>query len=186
MRHSCIPFLYHLFPEELQPRMIVAMNGTYGVIDSSGKTIVPFQYSNIFFSTDGKRLYTRLNKNRRAGILDLDGKQILADKYEEIGEDGDSLLYGTIKGKSSEMYTMQGKYLGRSEFELQWQCAENRRIVCRELNRGSSCGVLDRNGKVVVPLSYRSVSWAEKDWAQVWSTSQPPVSATQCLREIGV
>ena len=161
-----IPLIYNLFPENLQPRMIVAIKGKHGVIDAAGKIILPLEYKDIYISRDSQLLYTWKAADLQ-GVRDMNGREILPEKYQGIGEDGDTLLLASVKKKGIEIYTRAGKLVGRSEYEFYWRPCKNRIIVHKEFNRRPSAGLLDEHQNILIPPRYSAVFWATENWAFV-------------------
>lgn len=65
------------------PYYKVTLNNGYGVLDSTGKEIIPPLYQEIYYYKDNK-IFQVVSKEGRYGLLGIDGKVILPAEYEEL------------------------------------------------------------------------------------------------------
>jgi len=62
-------------------RMIVKLNGKYGIIDKNNSVVAPFKYQMLFFMTPN-RIFAKVNN--KVGVIDQNGKIILPIDYKNI------------------------------------------------------------------------------------------------------
>ena len=63
--------------------------GKYGLIDSDGKVIIPFEYDSLGYYSEKGRTLVPVEKNKKEGVFDMNGKVILPCEYDEIEIDTD-------------------------------------------------------------------------------------------------
>lgn len=89
------------------------LNGKYGVVDKTGKVLVPFKYDKINSFTDG---VSCVQLNGKWGAIDRYGQIVLPIKYEDVGFRAFSSGYTMVKlGGKCSYIDRQGKLL---EFDL--------------------------------------------------------------------
>lgn len=130
--------------------------GLYGINSSSNDVIIPDEYESILFPTkvcDG----FILRKNGYEGFADLKGKIIIpCNKYSYIRTEKDCFVVGkkdklglcdkngtlTVNPSFDHIYEYEGKI---------------------HAHLGLMQGIIDINGRVMVPFEYTNIYWDEKD-----------------------
>jgi hypothetical protein len=96
----------------------------YGLIDTTGKEILPFEYDDMYFDSYlGYGLYLFVYKNGKFGVFDIEGKSIIQVKYDKIED-----IIETSENDSFQFW-----------FRV-WV--------------GKKCGIVDENGKIIIPIKY--------------------------------
>ena len=75
---SCFGYLLGLGQ---QPAPIWNADGKYGVVNSKGQVIVPFEYDYISSYNQGLAIVA---KNKKKGLVDVNGKMVIPVMYEDI------------------------------------------------------------------------------------------------------
>jgi hypothetical protein len=89
---------------------------TYGIIDTSGKWIVPAVYDYIdYYSDENNGCYLYEIKNR-FGLFNEDGKVIL-EGFKYLGMPGEGLIAFSKNGKSFGYMSMEGKVIIEPEYQ---------------------------------------------------------------------
>lgn len=133
-----------------------------GVIDREGKEIIPPKYTDIYIPNPLKDVFICFNGEERH-IVNSNDEEIFTDYQDVSGlvTSEDSLLVlenNVLKYKKNELYgliNLDGKRLTEPIYE-EVSSLKNRpgRILVKKDDR---YGVLDTNGKVVVPVLYYSI-----------------------------
>ena len=159
---------------------LVILNGKYGLIDSTGKALLPMQYDKVrtFSDISGDR-YFEVTQASKCGIADSVGNIIVPIQYDKVSFLPYQLLTGSFRGwdyysKGKEDYIKfcnQGKFLvkkGNNEeiFDLSQNKTfgsgysklsywGNSRVIAR--NTVGKYGVIDASEKNIVPFKYDSI-----------------------------
>lgn len=144
------------FPKHL---LMVQKNQAWAYMDSLGKVVIPFDFDSIGMPEIqlGKRHYIRVWKNKKMGLWDLDGKEVLACKYDRIErvqtyqlrtfENGKEGLFNLIATKSIpskyEKITLLSNKYSAAKLKGKWGC-------------------MDKNDKVLIPFVYDSLVYYEE------------------------
>ena len=94
-------------------RAIVVKKGMWGVINSSGKIVIPLEYSNIEPLSSG-RMYI-VAQSGKMGIVSAEGKVILPIEYERLKEYSDGVLQIFMDGEFLYFDIRTGKYIYKGE-----------------------------------------------------------------------
>ncbi len=106
--------------------------GKWGLIDSKGKTILPFKYDKVESSEwhNGKNGYAIVTKNGKSGIVNNAGKEVVACSYDSFTDNSKYAAPG-YRDKLSTILAMKGK---------------------------DGYGLIDvTTGKIIIPAKYDSV-----------------------------
>ena len=107
----------------------------WGVIDTSGNTVIDFQFQGLAFSDDGSILLARMND--KSGYIDLQGNILIPFKYEyaDVFENG----YARVGQRSD--------------------------IMREDLSGGYPIyyGMVDASGELVIPMDYDDVEYNPDD-----------------------
>ena len=165
-----------------------------GVVDASGKTIIPLIYDGIIIYDNSP--YIRLRKNGKYGIANLkSGKQKMFNKldikhlwdvdklgrciysedceYDSNCEDWIGGTRGVLSLKGVLVPT--GKY---HSFEL----LENGLIKVLSEDK-SLCGLLDKDGKEIIPIRYSFISPFKGEFATICIDEKPEYERPYIIRE---
>jgi hypothetical protein len=125
----------------------------FGVIDTAGKPVLPFEYEDVqpFF-----RGLAIARKDGHTGVIDRAGTAVVPFEYEAIFGTGDEdhLVAQKTYGKPpTEIFDRQGKQTAKLPLVLTHTVAEG----LAPFTRNKKYGFVDRAGKVVIPPRYE---WA--------------------------
>ena len=133
----------------------VKKNGKIGLIDSKGKTFVPFNYLELGSISN----YISFNKNGKWGYFDEMGKEVIKPNYEyaesfskDIAIVSKDSLMGAIDIK--EKFIIPNAY---STIEF----IEGTDFL--KVGAGSIYGIFDRNGQAIVPVHYQTLNLLNSD-----------------------
>jgi hypothetical protein len=126
-------------------KIALSQDGKFGVIDKQGKVILPFQYEKIHgMSGMSKGVVTaKLNSGTSSGYVDLTGKQIIPNMYQQIEEFGESLLVrgGDVWG----MMNRKGEWILQPEYTSTRFIDPKKKFIV--LSKGSERYLIDALGK---------------------------------------
>ncbi len=133
----------------------VKKNGKLGLIDSKGKTYVPFNYLELGSISD----LISFNKNGKWGYFDQLGKEVIKPTYEyaesfinNIGIVSKDSLMGVIDGK--EKFIIPNAYSS-----IEW--IEGTEFL--KVGAGNIFGVFDNAGQPIVPVHFQSINLLNSD-----------------------
>lgn len=117
-----------------------------GLIDESGKKILPNEYENIFILPE--RIITLKNKNY--GMTDYQGKQILENQYHRMDSLKDEMYLIGIDNKYG-IVDRDGKVIVSPMYDFIGTFNENRAVV----RMNNKYGYIDKEGKIIIPIEYK-------------------------------
>lgn len=131
---------------------VVQRGNTWGVINTKGETVIPFEYESV--SIDAPNVY-RVKKDGLSGIIDKSGKTLFPFKYKDLGAfDKDGV---TFAANESGLYG----YVDKEDtiiIPFSYQNARNFDGNYAEVSMGwDKNGVIDKKGNTVVPLQFNHV-----------------------------
>ncbi len=140
------------YVEAAGDRIVVELDDKYALFTVSGKQLTEFKYDELFYNElvgAGRVCIDDL-----CGVIDANGKEVTEINYKELGyftKDGkvsatkDEKVYGFVdtKGKESDF-----------QYSLTESYVNGYATVC---NKDELCGVIDKNGKLVVDYKYEAV-----------------------------
>lgn len=142
---------------------LVQNNLKTGIIDKTGKLVVPCIYDILF-----NELYpggiAKVMKDDKAGLIDVKGNVILPFKYDGIylGKEG---LNGLISIKTGNKYgwaDKSGKVVIQERYDNCTSFRNGYATVCvKSIGGVAKWGVIDKNGNVKIPIVYAELSG---DW----------------------
>ena len=109
------------FEEEIIARniFIIKLNNKYGILDSSGKTILDPIYSKITpYNYDGENFYLEIVNEGKKGLVNEKGEIVVPAKFSKIEPiyDIDNLGFFTYEGKMLGIYSFEGKLILENKF----------------------------------------------------------------------
>jgi hypothetical protein len=167
-----IPFEYQEFPDYLSNFNPAKKGGKYGAIDARGKVIIPFKYSSLspYYK---QRIVVCREGPEKVSAFDFEGRVILPEeKLYNIWLLNDSTLaVQDFSRKDVRTYDLQGQPVKIWPYSHISQFPSGRFRAYRDTLIGlgfvSMQGVLDPDGKVLIPLEYTGIEWEQGDWARV-------------------
>lgn len=120
----------------------------YGVIDRTGKVIMPIKYDDI----DEEGNYLQVEKNDKYGLYSVEGKKMIPVKYDDIEDCGDYII--VEKNDKYGIYNQNGKRLRRTRYEEEPERFAHDMFL---ISHNDKQGVINKKGKTVVPRRYEDV-----------------------------
>lgn len=147
-----IPFIYKkeifVFENDV---ILVEKNNKLGIIDQHQNIIIPMIYESIFpMYNDGELISFKVQKGKKYGILDRQGKALTGLDYDEIN--GTSLKNTLITRKNNLMGAIDLK--GNIIIPTQYYDITYHDDLFQVKNKLGKVGYVDNNNRVVVPLVY--------------------------------
>ena len=94
---------------------VFAKDGEYGLMNTDGEVLVQPKYASIYHASTNR--YIACNDNNRYGIIDTEGKTVLAFDYKGIVQCSESAdHYFAFDGKTWTLIDEEGKELGKKSF----------------------------------------------------------------------
>jgi hypothetical protein len=148
--HDTENFIYQeAYPFE-KGLAIVKMDDKYGMIDKTGKFIIPCTYDYINYPSGGLIL---VKKNERWGYINLANKEIIAPKYEVASPFIDGLA--AIKQNNKWGYiNTAGKEIVPPKYDEGYNFSEGMALV--KLN--NKFGYIDKTGKLIIPCIFEGAT----------------------------
>lgn len=131
---------------------VVKKNHAWGIIGTQGEIVLPFEYDSI--SIDAQNVY-RVKKDGFSGIIDKEKNILFPFKYKDLGAfDKNGITYAQDSNDLYGYIDTEGCII----IPFCYKSAENFDGNFAEVSMGrDKTGVINRNGKVVVPLRYNHV-----------------------------
>ena len=135
----------------------------YGVIDKNGKILVPLEYTYLGEIGDGLICFSQDRKYY--GYIDKNNKTIIAPKYRSVTTFSsglacvslvDSLKYGYIN--KQDKWIAEPTFLSGETFKGNFAIVSNPKNYDLD---SKSKGVIDKTGKIIVPLKYDEISFTD-------------------------
>lgn len=138
-----------------------AGDGKVGVIDTTGKLIIPYKYDRYEY-TDGyirateDKLYFEVVENGKSGYVTSDGEilKCIYDDVEGISEDRIKIMKDRLYGFAD----LNGNEIVPCQYTFAYDYVNGYSVVEKLENSVVRAGVIDKNGKVVIPFDYRTVT----------------------------
>ena len=141
-----------LIPEE-------GSNGMSGFVDEQSRTVIPFQYDDAGFFSDG---LAAVKLNGKWGFIDKQGNTVIPFKYDNAGPFSKGLAEVELDGKWG-FIDKQGNTVIPFKYDNVWSFREGLAVV--ELN--GKWGFIDKQGNTVIPIQYDDAGFFSDGLAQV-------------------
>lgn len=167
-----IPFAYQELREPISAFNPAKKNGKHGAIDAGGKVLIPFKYSALspYYQ---QRIVVCREGSEKGSAFDFEGRVIIPEgKYYNIWLFNDSTLaVQDFSRKNVRTYDLKGNALQTWPYSYLLPFPSGRFLAYRDTLMGFSMvsmqGLLDPDGKVLIPLEYTNIEWEKGDWARV-------------------
>lgn len=147
---------------EIAPKVYrVSLQGKTGVADSTGRIIVPTEFSQIW-DLDPSGNFKVLRPNGKLGLYHISGKIIIPAEFDQIVTSGDHAVRVIQNGKIG-YYGLDGRLLIPCEYQQIWDFSQG---VARMLKNGY-IGYITQNGEEVIPPLYQQIWNFENGMARV-------------------
>lgn len=157
-------YVYPSGPQSLPSSYFIAIqNGKWGVLDKSGKPVIPSNYDSITVTGGGFAIVGKGEPrppgggtiNGLWGLIDLkSGKEILPVKYNSILPSDDSLLFTVFLDNKSGVVDRSGKFIAAQGIYEYISVFNSGFAVVQKDNK---FGVINKNGQVVIPVIYNRI-----------------------------
>ena len=150
----------------------VGIDNLSGIIDKTGREIIPLRYYYIMRSQDGYFIPVDHQESTMA-VFNRKGEQVLPAEYSMISEYEEEssmefrlFIKGITIALKNEYWGVideQGKEILPFEYE-RLSLLDNGWLIAAKDGKE---GVIDRQGKVIIPFEYESLSYAEEAFAEL-------------------
>ena len=141
---------------------VVKSGNLWAVIDTHNKFILPFAYQNIDIDDDNTY---RVKQNGLYGIINRDGKVLFPFKYTSLGKfDKSGITFAANHERKFGYINRDNKIVINFIFDGANNFEGNYAVVSNGWDRD---GVVDKYGKIVIPLIYHSIHIRWDDIVQV-------------------
>lgn len=127
----------------------VKAGGRFGVIDSTGKAIIPIEYDSI--NAKGGNYY--VEKNSLHGIFKPDGTVLIPVEYDSIYIQGTQ--YEVAKGGKEGVLSSDGSIILPADYESVQKLKDGRYYI--SVNK--KYGIVDETGKIIIEPKYSSITY---------------------------
>ncbi|AIQ42330.1 WG repeat-containing protein [Paenibacillus sp. FSL R7-0312] len=131
-------------------------NSYYGYLDAQGKEVLPAVYLDAGDFNDGTAL-VKVAEGEYA-LIDPQGTVLHTYKYPFVGYPGEGLLafQATENGKYGYLHT-DGSIAIQPQFTAALPFSEGRAVINTAENYGNAYGLIDKQGKAIIPATYYEV-----------------------------
>ena len=152
-----IPCKYPWFSAFKEGLAVVGLDdpGRFGYMDHTGKVVIPFEFQ---YATSFCENRAKVAKNNRVGFIDHNGKLVIDYKYSDAGEFREGRALVTYQDQKIGYIDTNGNETTPMRFSFGTPFSGGVAIVGKYVvedhtNKRLS-GVIDKYGKIVVPLEY--------------------------------
>lgn len=162
---TLIPFEYDNIEKigDAFPYFIAQQNEKYGVLNGQGKTVIGFDYQQLYFhNISSKDPYEdvlsdndfifQVKKNELSGFIDIHHKTVLPLEYDHIYFDKSSSFFPASKAGKWGMINLKGEIKIPFQYEEMQSIANVYRVKAKDLK-----GIISKEGKVLLPIQYTSI-----------------------------
>ena len=128
-----------------------------GCINSSGKTVLPFQYDGIKIAALRAVVYTRSGNQYKYGLIDLTNKLLIPLQYNDIDPLGSLRFAVENSSHKLALFTEEGKQLTDFNIDSISAYQKNYAIVYK----GERQGLIDRDGQIKAEPVYREIKFTD-------------------------
>ena len=154
------------------------MKGGAGIIDRSGREIVPCKY--LTFSDPKYGLLLFCTKDDKYGVMDIDGNILLPAKYDDLVIFGPNYLRTRDSKDRYALLDLEGNVkIPYGAYETIWWPGSGRIMV----QNGREQGILDEDLNFVIPMGkyYSTDYWFEDGLMSLWETADHPGDLTRVI-----
>ena len=147
---------YDAFGDFSEGYAAVNKGGKWGFINTKGEEVIPCKYDGAKSFSGG---YAAIENGGKWGFINTKGEEVIPCKYESVWGDGFSVGYAEVyKNEKWERIDEKGE-----------QIQDNVNVFSKGLkwmNKDGMIGVVDANGKEIIPCKYGDV-WCA-DWSYLY------------------
>lgn len=139
--------------------LIAAKNGQYGLFKNKEQVIVN-EYQSITYNQTDETLI--LQKTKKFGVANLDGKIIIPVEYKQIDSIG-MYIYATNEDGKENVYTKEGTEIqADSNIAILETSNENYKIKIDNTN-GTAYSIIDKNDNTITKQNYSYIEYLSDD-----------------------
>ncbi|MDF9844821.1 MULTISPECIES: WG repeat-containing protein [unclassified Paenibacillus] len=128
----------------------------YGYIDAQGKEVLPAVYLDAGDFMNGTALVK--TAEGEYALIDKDGKVLHTYKHAFVGNPGDGLLaYQEAENGKYGYLNLDGSVAIKPQFTAALPFSEGRAVINTAENYGNAYGLIDKQGKQIIPATYYEV-----------------------------
>jgi hypothetical protein len=133
---------------------VTGLNGAEGCVTRAGKFALEPKYKRVDCRDD---LFLILNAEKKWGAVSIDGKTVVPAVYDDLMYDGDRLV--ARQGESAGYLDKTGKQIGEFRFARLYPRIWATKLAHASVatGRGQLNGLIDTDGKFVIPPRYSEV-----------------------------
>ena len=120
----------------------------YGMINTSGKTVIPFKYDKFYYYFSEGMIPAELNG--KWGVINKAGKTIIPHNYFYMGPVKEGIAMGSLEKGKFGYVDIKGKHVTPFMYDGASSFSEGLALV----KQNAKYGYIDRKGKVIIPLQY--------------------------------
>lgn len=135
--------------EAVIPLAIVEKNGKQGCIDTTGKIVIPLEYTKIDMEDSTKGDLVAVEEKGKIGIYHRDGSVLYKSQFDKVGILGEEVFAAEINGKWG-FYDLKGNTLAQG-FDAAGIFREDRAPVKKQ----GLWGYINKQGEQVIPFAYK-------------------------------
>lgn len=131
-------------------------NNIYGLMNSSGKIVIPFEYEKIKFLNLQSLIPAK--KNGKWGYIDIKNREIINFKYDEVNFFSEDLA-AVVMDKKVGFINKKGDIVINPKFDFSWNSSGNynfKNNLCAFF-KDKKWGFIDKTGKEIIPPIYEYV-----------------------------
>lgn len=142
--------------DEIEKSIIIEKDSKKGLVNSIGEIIIEPEYQEISSLTDTyNNGYIVKNSEGKYGIISLDKKIILENKYDSIDHVYGSEMYAVTEGGAYKIIKSNGDTVLDSGFG-RVESIDGENIV---IERGNKFGIINSTGTELLPVEYESLKY---------------------------
>jgi len=146
-------FRQMMYRVDPNPYSMVRRDSLYGYIDKNGREVIPCRFKQLGYEIHYNRVM--FVEREKYGFVDTTGKVVIPAIYDRVFDFG-SEATAIQKGEKWALIDKKGKLLTDFVYDMivghTWH--DGKFIVVYVQNK---CGVLDANGKLVLPIEYEAI-----------------------------
>jgi hypothetical protein len=156
----------------------VYIRNKVGLIDTTGKEVVPVKYEDVEVVL-GEKTLVKFKEKEKWGIMDLSANVILPAKYDWVCYNEGKVIFAVLDNKpyafdasGKEMqYEFESEKEEQSEsYEFQYEVRSEEGDEYSEdygdfsiVSRAGKKGVVSKDGKVIIPIAYDEIRYDERN-----------------------
>lgn len=167
--HLIIPMLYQEYYDGVsqpyctnkgpwsRPVLVCKKDGKAGVIDTFGRTLIPFEYDRIFLHNFSYlHNSVQVQKDNKWTLVDTLNHALLDKAYDEVAPNKNDTTGLVVVDKGKSAYLNFPSLHTRIPFRYRYLSMVDTFFIAIDTN--NRYGIIDRHGKVLLPVSYSSIT----------------------------